>query len=262
MEGDIPDINKVDTQSKRYVKTLVCEIEEIDSWMEILNEETTYARYKVLYRDKRSTKEAWWHRFRHALLKIQLNSWQEKRDNLFEKLIAKLEELKQTENVNGSTDGQEPTPINSEPTIKIEVQIDDEKSDEQSHQFIESVETENYIDDFSQAEQQQKPQHSTVEDSPIKTKVIYAKKRSTSDQAVRVQRHRRSDYRDVCRHQVPHDYPGSRADIHRQRHECRHIQRRYRNQCIQFQHNRSSNERQQDDEDNYVRRADSETISE
>ncbi len=120
MEGDIPDIEKADKQSKRYVKNLICEIEEIDSWMEILNEETTYARYKVLYRDKRSTKEAWWHRFRHALLKIQLNSWQVKRDELFEKLIAKLEELKQTENVNGSTDGQEPTPINSEPTIKIE----------------------------------------------------------------------------------------------------------------------------------------------
>ena len=33
------------------------------------------------------------------------------------------------------TGGQEPTPINSE-------QIDDEKSDEQSHQFIESTETE------------------------------------------------------------------------------------------------------------------------
>jgi hypothetical protein len=42
------------------------------------------------------------------------------------------------------------------------------------HRFIESVETENYIDDFSQAEQQQKPPHSTVEDSLIKTKVIYA----------------------------------------------------------------------------------------
>ncbi len=121
MGGEIPDIEKADEQSKRDVKNLVCKIEEIDTWMEILEEETTSSRYRVLYRDKRSIKEAWWHRFRHALLKIQLNSWQVKRDKLFEKLLAKLEELKQTGNVNGYTDGQEPTPINSEPTIRIEV---------------------------------------------------------------------------------------------------------------------------------------------
>ncbi len=86
---------------------------------------------------------------------------------LFEKLLAKLEELKQTGNINGYTDGQEPTPINSEPTINIEVKIDYEKSDEQLHQFIESVETENYVDNLLQA--QQKPQHSTVEDVTVKT---------------------------------------------------------------------------------------------
>jgi hypothetical protein len=82
------------------MKNLVCENTEIDTWMEILEEETTSARYRVLFRDKRSTKEAWWHRFRHALLKSQLNSWQVKRDKLFKKLLAKLEELKQTENEN------------------------------------------------------------------------------------------------------------------------------------------------------------------
>ncbi len=54
------------------------------------------------------------------------------------------------------------------------------------------------------------------------------------DQAVRVQRDRRSDYRAGCRHQGQHDYAGSRADIHRKR---RHIHRRYRIQFIQFKHN-------------------------
>jgi DNA gyrase/topoisomerase IV subunit B len=108
------------------------------------------------------------------------------------------QDLQQVPDQDDFTDGQDLTPINSEPTIIIEVQIDDEKLDEQSHQFIESVETEKYVDDLSQAEQQQKLQHSTVEDSPIKTKVIYAKKRSTSDQAVRVQRDRRSHYQAGC----------------------------------------------------------------
>jgi hypothetical protein len=48
MEGDIPDIEKADKKTKRYVKNLVREIEEINSWIEILDEETTSARYKVL----------------------------------------------------------------------------------------------------------------------------------------------------------------------------------------------------------------------
>jgi predicted RNase H-like nuclease (RuvC/YqgF family) len=45
------------------------------------------------------------------------------------------QDLQQMPDQDDFTDGQELTPINSE-------QIDDEKSDEQSHQFIESVETE------------------------------------------------------------------------------------------------------------------------
>jgi hypothetical protein len=61
------------------------------------------------------------------------------------------------------TDGQELTPI------KIEIKIDNEKSDEQRHQFIESVETKNYVDDLLQAKQQPKQQHSTVEDATVKT---------------------------------------------------------------------------------------------
>jgi hypothetical protein len=76
--------------------------------------------------------------------------------------------ITEAQNQDGSMGGQEQT--------NIEVQINDEKSDEQSHQFIESVETENYVDDLLQAKQQQKPQHSTVEDSPIKMVDIYAMK--------------------------------------------------------------------------------------
>jgi hypothetical protein len=41
-----------------------------------------------------------------------------------------------------------------EPTIKIESEIDNKKSDDEMHQFIESVETENLVDNFSQAPQQ------------------------------------------------------------------------------------------------------------
>jgi hypothetical protein len=52
------------------------------------------------------------------------------------------QDLQQMPDQDDFTDGQELTPINSE-------QIDDEKSDEQSHQFIESVENENYVDDLS-----------------------------------------------------------------------------------------------------------------
>ena len=72
--------------------------------------------------------------------------------------------------------------MKSEPTINIESEINDEKSDEQSHQFIESesVETENYADDLSQVQQRQlepqhhvieinDPQHQTIEDNTIET---------------------------------------------------------------------------------------------
>jgi hypothetical protein len=35
-----------------------------------------------------------------------------------------------------------------EPTINIESEIDNKKSDDEMHQVIESVETENFVDDF------------------------------------------------------------------------------------------------------------------
>ncbi len=38
--------------------------------------------------------------------------------------------------------GQGPTMINSEPTLNVEAEIDNKKSDEQMHQFVKSVETE------------------------------------------------------------------------------------------------------------------------
>ena len=69
------------------------------------------------------------------------------------------QDLQQMPDQDDFTDGQELTPIDSEPTINIEDQIEGEKSDEQSHRFIESVETENEVDDLKQAEQQQKQQH-------------------------------------------------------------------------------------------------------
>ncbi len=45
----------------------------------------------------------------------------------------------------------------------IESKIEDNESDDQMHQFIESVETENFVDDLSQAQQQQELQRQTVE---------------------------------------------------------------------------------------------------
>ncbi len=42
-----------------------------------------------------------------------------------------------------------------EPTINIDSEIDNKKSDDEMHQFIESIETENFVDDLSQAQQQQ-----------------------------------------------------------------------------------------------------------
>jgi hypothetical protein len=87
-----------------------------------------------------------------------------------------------------------------EPEINIKSEIDNKKSDDEMHQFIESVETEIFVDDVSQAQQQQESQHQTVEvktvenivqerpqlqlpeldqpmsiDSPIKMVDIYAK---------------------------------------------------------------------------------------
>ena len=41
-----------------------------------------------------------------------------------------------------------------EPAINIDSEIDNKKSDDEMHQFIESIETENFVDDLSQAQQQ------------------------------------------------------------------------------------------------------------
>ena len=153
---DIPDINKADKATKRYFKNSIREIQEIDAWMETLENQVASARFKNLYMDKRSATEEWWCRFRHALLKAKLNTWQEERDRLFEEFIADLKELKQILSVNGSTDGQEPT----SPSIKSD--IDNNKSDDKAHQIIGSVETKTSVDDLLQ-DQQQEPQYQTVE---------------------------------------------------------------------------------------------------
>ena len=85
---NIPDINNADKETKRYFKNLLCEIHEMDAWMETLDCQITSARYRILFRDKRPDEEAWWHRFRHAMLKDR----QKKRYRLVKELIAKLEE--------------------------------------------------------------------------------------------------------------------------------------------------------------------------
>ena len=58
-----------------------------------------------------------------------------------------LDIVQEAENQDDSMDGQEPTMTNSEQTINIESEIDNKKSDEQMHQIIELVETENYVDE-------------------------------------------------------------------------------------------------------------------
>ena len=71
-------------------------------------------------------------------------------------------------------DGQESTMIKLEPANNIETEIDNKKSDEQSHQFIESAETENPVDDLLQESQHQlieidQQQYPTVEDTTVET---------------------------------------------------------------------------------------------
>ncbi len=59
-----------------------------------------------------------------------------------------------------------------EPTINIESEIDNKKSDDEMHQLIELVETEKIVDDLSQAQaaqQQQESQHQTVEFKTVET---------------------------------------------------------------------------------------------
>lgn len=60
--------------------------------------------------------------------------------------------------------------MKSKPPINIESEIDNKKSDDEMHQFIESVETENYANDLSQVQQQQlEPHHQTIEDIVVET---------------------------------------------------------------------------------------------
>ena len=71
-------------------------------------------------------------------------------------------------------DGQEPTMIsNFEPAINIEYKIDNKKSNEQMHQIVKSIETENHFNDLLQAKaaKQQEQQHLRVEVITIKTNI-------------------------------------------------------------------------------------------
>ncbi len=63
-EEDTPDISKADKDTKQHFKNLLCEIQEIDSWMETLEYIVTAAWQKILFRDKRSATEEWWSRCR------------------------------------------------------------------------------------------------------------------------------------------------------------------------------------------------------
>ena len=64
------------------------------------------------------------------------------------------------------SDRQEPT---LGPTNNIESKLDNRKSDDEMHHFLESVETESFVDDLSQAQQQQESQHQTVEVQTVET---------------------------------------------------------------------------------------------
>jgi len=102
-----------------------------------------------------------------------------------------LDIVQEAENQDDSIDGQEPTIINSEPTINIESEIDNKKSDEQMHQIIESIETENYVNDLLQVQQQQEPHHQTVEVVTIET--IIQVQQSAQPKAPRQQQPKSSD---------------------------------------------------------------------
>ena len=101
------------------------------------------------------------------------------------------QDLQPVSDQDDSMDGQEPTMINSEPTINIESEIDNKKSDEQMHQIIESIETENFVDDLLQVQQQQEPHHQTVEVVTIET--IIQVQQSAQPQAPRQQQPKSSD---------------------------------------------------------------------
>ena len=101
------------------------------------------------------------------------------------------QDLQPVSDQDDSMDGQEPTMINSEPTINIESEIDNKKSDEQMHQIIESIETENYVDNLLQVQQQQKPHHQTVGVVTIET--IIRVQQSAQPQAPQQQQPKSSD---------------------------------------------------------------------
>ena len=102
-----------------------------------------------------------------------------------------LDIVQEAENQDDSMDGQEPTMSDSEQTINTECEIDIKKTDEQMHQIIESVETENSVDDLLQVQQQQEPHHQTVEVVTIKT--IIQVQQSAQPQAPRQQQSKSSD---------------------------------------------------------------------
>ena len=100
-------------------------------------------------------------------------------DNTFERIQNLINIVRDAENQDDFMDGQEPT-------TNIEPEIDNKISDEQSHQFIESVETKNPVDDLLQEPQHQlieidQPQYPTVEDITVET-IIQVRQRSQSAQ--------------------------------------------------------------------------------
>ena len=103
-----------------------------------------------------------------------------------------LEIVQEAENQDDFMDWQEPTMINSEQTINIESEIDNKKSNELMHQIIESIETENFVDDLLQVQQQQEPHHQTVEVVTIKT--IIQVQQSAQPQAPQKQQPKPSEY--------------------------------------------------------------------
>jgi hypothetical protein len=106
-------------------------------------------------------------------------------DNTFERIQNLINIVRDAENQDDFMDGQEPT-------INIESEIDIKKSAEQLevHQIIESIETENYVYDLLQA-QQQEPHHQTVEVVTIET--IIQVQQSAQPQAPQQQQPKSSD---------------------------------------------------------------------
>ena len=88
-----------------------------------------------------------------------------KREELIEQLNWESLMLEQESDQNGSMDGQESTTTTeTQPEIEPKAeneqeQIDVKKSDDEMNQIIKSVETENYVDDLLQVQQQQETQY-------------------------------------------------------------------------------------------------------